>query len=165
MSDLIRDAPIGQLIRYITNNRLLKYPEELDSWQCPQSYADPDGAEKLAAIQADEATREHVASPNEPTVKEDEILQEPERTEEIESPEEEVADYSSSDGEDLEGAAMEKIATQKEDEHSHLEHIRTVRTTTGIERVGTRTALTESRTREALETAFRLSTRAPRSAR
>lgn len=35
MSDLIRDAPIGQLIRLITGNRYLQYPEEKDDWRCP----------------------------------------------------------------------------------------------------------------------------------
>jgi DHA1 family multidrug resistance protein-like MFS transporter len=153
MSDLIRDAPIGQIIRYLTKNRLLKYPEELDTWQCPQSYDENAATEKITAVQMDEGTREHVAEPHEPTIKE-----EAEPKEEIESPQEEVADFSSLDGEDLEGATMEKIATHKEDDHGHLEHIRTVRTTTGIERVGTRSALTQSKTREQLEEAFRLST-------
>lgn len=155
MSDLIRDAPIGQIIRYLTKNRLLKYPEELETWRCPHSYDENAAAtEKMAAIQLDEATREPVAEPNEPPIKE-----EAEPKEEIEIPAvEEVADFSSSDGEDLENAAMEKIATHREDEHGHLEHIKTVRSTTGVERVGTRSALTQSKTRGELEEAFRLST-------
>lgn len=68
MSDLIRDAPIGQIIRYLTKNRLLKYPEELDTWQCPNSYDGDATAEKIAAIQLDEATREHVAEPLDPII-------------------------------------------------------------------------------------------------
>lgn len=39
MSDLLRDAPIGQIIRWATKNRLLKYPEEKEDFQCPNSYA------------------------------------------------------------------------------------------------------------------------------
>lgn len=35
MPDLIRDAPIGQLVRFVTRKRYLKYPEETDNWQCP----------------------------------------------------------------------------------------------------------------------------------
>lgn len=31
MSDLIRDAPVGQMIRWATKNRYLQYPEEKDS--------------------------------------------------------------------------------------------------------------------------------------
>lgn len=38
MSDLIRDAPIGQLIRYFTGNRVLRYPEEMPDFVCPASY-------------------------------------------------------------------------------------------------------------------------------
>lgn len=39
MSDLIRDAPIGQLIRLITRGKVLRYPEEEPRFQCPNCYA------------------------------------------------------------------------------------------------------------------------------
>lgn len=42
MSALIRDAPIGQLIRWVTGARYLKYPEEEDGFQCPVAYSDPE---------------------------------------------------------------------------------------------------------------------------
>ena len=38
MSDLLREAPLGQLIRFITRNKMLKYPEELPDFQLPESY-------------------------------------------------------------------------------------------------------------------------------
>ncbi|KAL6713226.1 hypothetical protein ACLMJK_009347 [Lecanora helva] len=38
MSDLLREAPIGQLLRYFTNNRVFKYPEEEPGFQLPESY-------------------------------------------------------------------------------------------------------------------------------
>lgn len=38
MSDLIREAPIGQLLRFITKNKILRYPEELDGFQLPETY-------------------------------------------------------------------------------------------------------------------------------
>ena len=38
MSDLIREAPIGQLLRIITKNRILKYPEERPDFELPESY-------------------------------------------------------------------------------------------------------------------------------
>lgn len=41
MLDLIRDAPVGQMIRLITRNRLLQYPEEQPDFKCPAYYADP----------------------------------------------------------------------------------------------------------------------------
>ncbi|KAF1816004.1 benomyl/methotrexate resistance protein [Eremomyces bilateralis CBS 781.70] len=40
MSDLIRDAPIGQIIRYLTKNKVLQYPEERADFELPESYAD-----------------------------------------------------------------------------------------------------------------------------
>jgi len=36
--DLIRDTTVGQLLRALTRNRILKYPEELQGFQCPLSY-------------------------------------------------------------------------------------------------------------------------------
>jgi DHA1 family multidrug resistance protein-like MFS transporter len=38
MSDLFRDAPVGQVIRWVTGNKYLRYPEEEPGFQCPQSY-------------------------------------------------------------------------------------------------------------------------------
>ncbi|KAL8682755.1 MAG: hypothetical protein Q9224_006746, partial [Gallowayella concinna] len=38
MADIIRDAPIGQLIRFVTHNKLLQYPEEKPGFQLPESY-------------------------------------------------------------------------------------------------------------------------------
>ena len=38
MSDLIREAPLGQLLRFITKNKVFKYPEEQPDFQLPESY-------------------------------------------------------------------------------------------------------------------------------
>jgi len=35
---IVRDAPFGQLIRYVTGNRVFRYPEELEGFQCPCGY-------------------------------------------------------------------------------------------------------------------------------
>ncbi|KAJ4304878.1 hypothetical protein N0V90_000406 [Kalmusia sp. IMI 367209] len=40
MKNLVRDAPFGQLMRYITRDRVFKYPEEEPGFQWPASYAD-----------------------------------------------------------------------------------------------------------------------------
>lgn len=40
MYDLMRDAPVGQAIRFLTSNRVLKYPEEEDGYRLPQQYLD-----------------------------------------------------------------------------------------------------------------------------
>lgn len=36
--EMIREAPLGQVIRFITRNKYLKYPEEMDDFECPSSY-------------------------------------------------------------------------------------------------------------------------------
>ncbi|KAL8945582.1 MAG: hypothetical protein Q9222_007891, partial [Ikaeria aurantiellina] len=38
MTDLIRDAPAGQIIRYLTGNKYLQYPEEKPDFQLPEAY-------------------------------------------------------------------------------------------------------------------------------
>ncbi|KAI9715912.1 MAG: hypothetical protein M1828_000539 [Chrysothrix sp. TS-e1954] len=38
MLDTIRDAAVGQVIRFITRNKYLKYPEEEDGYQLPAQY-------------------------------------------------------------------------------------------------------------------------------
>ncbi|OAA68991.1 Major facilitator superfamily transporter [Cordyceps fumosorosea ARSEF 2679] len=39
MADIIRDATIGQIIRWVTNNRYLQYPEEKPDFKLPEAYA------------------------------------------------------------------------------------------------------------------------------
>jgi MFS transporter, DHA1 family, multidrug resistance protein len=38
MSALLRDAPVGQIIRWVTKNRVLQYPEEKPGFVCPDGY-------------------------------------------------------------------------------------------------------------------------------
>ena len=63
MSDLIREAPIGQLLRFLTKNKILKYPEELPGFQLPETYNTilnaPD-SEKLAPSRSDSEPNEKV---------------------------------------------------------------------------------------------------------
>ena len=40
MTDLIREAPLGQLIRLITRNKVLQYPEEKPDFELPSTYRD-----------------------------------------------------------------------------------------------------------------------------
>ena len=42
MKDLIREAPLGQTIRWITRNKFLRYPEEEAGFECPNCYRDSD---------------------------------------------------------------------------------------------------------------------------
>ncbi|KAL8684921.1 MAG: hypothetical protein Q9218_008070 [Villophora microphyllina] len=38
MADIFRDAPIGQIIRFLTSNRVLQYPEEKSDFVLPEAY-------------------------------------------------------------------------------------------------------------------------------
>ncbi|KAH7384754.1 multidrug transporter [Cadophora sp. MPI-SDFR-AT-0126] len=38
MTDLLREAPLGQIIRWVTKNRYLKYPEEIEGFELPATY-------------------------------------------------------------------------------------------------------------------------------
>jgi DHA1 family multidrug resistance protein-like MFS transporter len=40
MSTIIRDAPFGQLVRYLSGNRLFQYPEERPDFILPKAYVD-----------------------------------------------------------------------------------------------------------------------------
>ena len=51
MSDIIREAPLGQLIRWVTGNKFLKYPEEEADFQCPKCYRDPESTDSLSTIE------------------------------------------------------------------------------------------------------------------
>jgi len=71
MSDLLRDAPVGQIIRWITKNKVLQYPEERTDFQCPQSYNDGDKLDSAATITrpatplaAEEKLEEAMATPD-----------------------------------------------------------------------------------------------------
>ncbi|KAF2271005.1 putative caffeine resistance protein 5 [Lojkania enalia] len=46
MLDLIRDAPFGQLVRYITGNRVFLYLEEQPDFECPNCFTDDPNQEK-----------------------------------------------------------------------------------------------------------------------
>ena len=69
MSDLIREAPFGQLLRFLTKNKILKYPEELPGFQLPETYNtilnSPD-SEKLALSRSDSEKGEKVDKELEP---------------------------------------------------------------------------------------------------
>ncbi|TAQ89981.1 hypothetical protein B7494_g1721 [Chlorociboria aeruginascens] len=38
MADLIREAPLGQIIRWVTGNKVLRYPEEIPGFELPATY-------------------------------------------------------------------------------------------------------------------------------
>ena len=51
MADLIRDSSIGQVIRFVTRDKYLKYPEEIAGFQIPwNGMIDISAEEKLADL-------------------------------------------------------------------------------------------------------------------
>jgi hypothetical protein len=54
MADIFRDSPLGQIIRLVTRNKVLQYPEEKDSFTCLYSY----GADRAASQETDPKTTE-----------------------------------------------------------------------------------------------------------
>ena len=57
MTEILREAPLGQLIRWVTGNRLLRYPEELPSFELPVAYSTA-----LNSSDKDEAAASRTAS-------------------------------------------------------------------------------------------------------
>ena len=55
MADTIREAPFGQLLRWATKNRILKYPEEEDDFECPKCYHDPETVTPASGIEKESA--------------------------------------------------------------------------------------------------------------
>lgn len=135
MSALIRDAPFGQIVRYITHNRVFQYPEERSDFQIPAAYTQH-GTTEAKRLDSDTSSVP-LAEPDGPAV------------EEVVYPDPETV--------------LEKIDTQSEEENiSDLEKLQTIRTEhtarTQISRVGTRTALSKSISRADLEQQFSLAT-------
>jgi len=62
MFDILRDAPLGQIIRYITGNRLLLYPEERPDFEPPKSYTDSTPPDTSANVSG--STTPRVAAQN-----------------------------------------------------------------------------------------------------
>ena len=128
MSALIRDAPFGQIVRYITNNRVFQYPEERPDFQLPAAYA-------LAETkQLDSDTNStSTTGLEEPTIEE---AYQPDTAAGLEKV------NTHSEDEDL----------------SDLEKLQTIRTNhtarTQISRVSTRTALSKSISRADLDQQF-----------
>ncbi|KAJ5673661.1 major facilitator superfamily domain-containing protein [Penicillium longicatenatum] len=55
MEAVIREAPIGQLVRFLTNNRYLQYPEEKPGFELPEPW--------IQIMQGLEASKSHTENP------------------------------------------------------------------------------------------------------
>ncbi|KAF2446534.1 benomyl/methotrexate resistance protein [Karstenula rhodostoma CBS 690.94] len=135
MRALIRDAPIGQAIRFF-NPRLLPYPEERDDFELPPAYVQMHGRKHTP--------RTSTSASSEPPSDED-------------VPVEEVCPETEKEAEE-----KESLADDSESTSDDLEKIRTAGTTytarSQMSRVGTREALSRAHTRADLEQQFSLAT-------
>lgn len=67
MSALIREAAIGQIIRYVTRKKFFKYPEEEEGFVVPEVYANPDALLHPKTIQEEEeSATASIAEPADP---------------------------------------------------------------------------------------------------
>ncbi|KAF2669446.1 MFS general substrate transporter [Microthyrium microscopicum] len=121
----IRDAPVGQAIRYLTKNKVLQYPEEKPDFECPHTYSN-------------KSAMDTPFSEPSPSVSGD--------AEKVDKEPVEEAETNSSEPTDLE----KRVTVPAEG--PHLEEMHTQRTQRGqIERVGSRTALSRSSSQRDLE--------------
>lgn len=153
-SDMFRDAPLGQLIRYVTRNRVLLYPEEKPDFECPSSYNHGDPLERKIEDANAQDQANNMGAGAEPVYPDPET-----RLEEVEEPQ--ANDHAGIPN------ALERIETEKDDGEGRrasssseadskgkYEGIRPASAQRTLSRVGSRIALSQSRTRADLEQAF-----------
>ncbi|KAF2273859.1 benomyl/methotrexate resistance protein [Westerdykella ornata] len=128
MTDLIRDAPIGQLIRFVTRKRVLQYPEERPDFVLPDCYTqNSEKASRISTERTQSQQRSEKPANEEPAPSDPDVL-----------------DESSDDTSD--SSEIERIKTAN-----------TTRTTRSqLSKVPTTTALHHSNTRADLEQQFTL---------
>lgn len=146
MAALIRDAPIGQLIRFVTNNRVLQYPEERSDFQIPPEYG--------------VSSRAHQASLSSSSSSQTEtVTQEAKNDQPVEPAEDAPIEEPRILGTDL--PALTTIPTSHSEleegvKHSDMSELTSIKSQ--IERVGTIGALQSVHSRRELEQAFSAST-------
>ena len=60
MADLFREAPFGQLVRFLSGDKLFRYPEEKEDFRCPHCYQHDDSppSEKILEERFDGETHD-----------------------------------------------------------------------------------------------------------
>ena len=155
MSALIRDAPLGQCIRWATRNRLFPYPEEDPNFKLPSQYhfcmkdSDSSGEVKVADEKASPGDGSPLDQPSTatPLAKE---------TAPVESPEAQVSDVPAIDQNAVhrpESIAESTPATEKDLELGQVETHRTA-----LSRVGTRSEARKVESRRELEEVYEAAT-------
>ncbi|KAI9831972.1 MAG: hypothetical protein M1826_002700 [Phylliscum demangeonii] len=130
MTDLLREAALGQILRYVTGNRILRYPEEQASFQVPACYhlddadAPPPSTTAARPIDGEKAAVGREAQPPP------------------------LPTPSSDSDESSNGHGLEKTVTQRDRDRYALDHLPTP------DRICTRRDLERITTRAELEKAY-----------
>ena len=163
MDGLIRDAPIGQLLRWVTSNRVLLYPEERADFVLPAAYTNLEAAaiERKTSIASPSTASADLATP-------DPADEKKEGLEPAESDDEDKKDRQFSGATDLARPTLERLETIRSAiEHDRSsseagiagEDIQRIATASqSLARTGTRATLQASHTHADLEAAFTAST-------
>lgn len=145
-TDIIRDAPIGQLLRWVTQNRILLYPEERPGFQLPIGYQSANATHKSIASSVTSPATEPTVSPLE---------------QDNEKAGLEPVEIQSRHPSDVDRHHLERMVTAQDDEfhrtntqRSDLEKAVTNRS--HLSRTATRTTLEKIHTRADLDEAFRV---------
>ena len=137
--DLIRDTTLGQILRALTRNRILKYPEELPGFQCPVCYKGVEGQDPAADDEQHTITAAPgLADETKTNPEEAELSQE--NTDIGPTPETEETGVDDEKREDEEGLGVSRRPTAARRQ--------------SLARVATRTALQKAMTRTELERCF-----------
>jgi hypothetical protein len=142
IADIIREAPLGQLIRWLTKNKLLNYPEGQADFQCPNCYRDLASVDSRSTIEEKNSDLE----PSDPAGrKEAGVL-----TENEQSPSPPDKDLNHlQDLEDLRTHKTSVTVRSSSDAQHDLEQLYTQKTHVTITAgIGARPALTRTKTRE-----------------
>ncbi|RMY83843.1 hypothetical protein D0862_11584 [Hortaea werneckii] len=150
MADLFRDAPVGQIIRYVTGNRELQYPEEKPDFQCPDCYTSNETTDKKP---------QPILSPvSTPSADERQDSVDPEKAGlERSEPIVHAARRATHDPQipNPDRTALERMETSHSGfSHTILEKTQTDPTSNPLSRTTTREALSRAHTRADLEQAF-----------
>ncbi|KAI7255020.1 MFS general substrate transporter [Hortaea werneckii] len=150
MADLFRDAPIGQIIRYVTGNRVLQYPEERPDFQCPHGY--------MVNEKTETRTQPTLSPISTPSADDRQDSVDPEKA--GLEPSEPIVHVTDRPNDDPQIPSADRPALERmETSHSGFSHIGMEKTTTNptcnpLSRTTTREALSRAHTRADLENAF-----------
>lgn len=139
MSALLRDSALGQVIRLVTGNKVLLYPEEKPRFQCPNCYSRPENPQGNPPVDS-QTPAESSAKEEKPPLQKSESPEDP-------APDEVPAHRPES---------IEIPSPAPTEKDYDLAPVATTRT--GLSRVDTRVTMERIQTRRELEEAYKTAT-------